>query len=110
MGLTFAAFRSCSVTRALERRKSTRISAQPDCVPLTKKHIREQGNGLLQAAVVIGQLQTDALAFDEPLLHSPHGCLSAIARIDFAENVLHVFLHGFDADRQRASYFSITQT
>ena len=46
---------------------------------------------------------------DQALPHGPDGRLRPIRDRDLAEDVLHVFFHGFDADRQRAADFLVAQ-
>src|SRR4051812_28366729 len=47
---------------------------------------------------------------DQTLPHRPHRRLGAVTDGDLAEDVLHVLLHGLDADRERAADFLVAQS
>jgi hypothetical protein len=46
---------------------------------------------------------------NQTLFHRPNGSFGSVARFELAEDVLHVFLHRFDADFQRFADFAVAE-
>src|SRR5438046_3192949 len=47
---------------------------------------------------------------DQSLANRPDGRLRAVAHGDLAQDILHMFLHSLDADRQRAADLLVAQS